>query len=378
MRTDCSSDGKRAQQLRGGGLLRRLVGMVPRNGRRIAEPKAVNPLLPRPTRILIAVMAGSVATFWGLALLLGEAPTTALTPGPVHLGYFLSVTVTATTVSVLSSVLHARQRRKQRAEERAKEALLARQDRLASVGLLAAGVVHELKNPLTYIRGNIKFVAEELTRAEDGKEPAPVGELRQALEDSLEGADRMRAIIEDLRTFARGGEDDAGQCDLAHALNAALAMAAPALSAGVHLVKDIAPLQPVRGSDGRLTQVFLNLLINAAQAIAARGARAGGEIRVRARSTAELATVEVSDTGTGMTDEVKAHLFEPFFTTKSASEGTGLGLSVCHGTSGRWGGTSKSSRSPAGARRSGSSCRSRRPPERRSRERAGKARPPGC
>jgi PAS domain S-box-containing protein len=211
-------------------------------------------------------------------------------------------------------------------ERREMAARLAMADRLISMGTLAAGVAHELNTPLAYVSANLEFLSTALP----GVAPAAAaGELTEAVAESREGLERLRHIIEDLRTFARQPAGDAGTADLEAVLRSCISMTWNEIRHRARLERDIGRLPPVAGNPARLAQVFVNLLVNAAQAIAP-GDAAANEIRVSARLGPDgRVTVEVSDSGGGIPPAVLPRVFEPFFTTKPAGLGTGLGLSIC-------------------------------------------------
>ena len=202
-------------------------------------------------------------------------------------------------------------------------------DRHNSVGLLAAGVAHEINNPMAYVAANVRFVASAL-RSEDPLGPR-VEELRQALEEASSGCDRVTEIVRSLKTFSRSDTSVSQRVDVTKAVEVAISMAANEIKHRARLVREFGEVEPVSGSDVQIAQVVLNLLINAAHAIAP-GAADRNEIRVTLSPTAaDEVRIRVSDTGSGMTPEVRARLFTPFFTTKPVGLGTGLGLSICHG-----------------------------------------------
>ncbi|WP_242343135.1 hybrid sensor histidine kinase/response regulator [Anaeromyxobacter terrae] len=231
-------------------------------------------------------------------------------------------------------------------ETRLLHARLALADRLASVGTLAAGVAHELNNPLAYVSANLAFLSDRLERVErllTGAPPAPsdadlAHQLGDAVREARDGAQRMRVIVRDLRTFSRGEDDRSGPVDLAPVIASCINMARPEIRRRARLTLDLAPVPPVHGNAARLGQVFLNLLVNAAQAIA-EGAPERNEIRVVTRALPDgRVAAEVRDTGCGIAAENLQRVFDPFFTTKPPGVGTGLGLSICHGIVTRLGG----------------------------------------
>ncbi|MBF5042034.1 response regulator [Aggregicoccus sp. 17bor-14] len=211
-------------------------------------------------------------------------------------------------------------------------------DRLISLGTLAAGIVHELNNPLTYVLANLEYLHRELPRATaEVQEAQRAGDalgarlqrLTQVLTETRDGAERMRQLVRDVRTFARPDEDAQRSVDVRAALEATLKMASLHLRQRAQLERDYEDVPPVRGSEAKLGQLLLNLLVNAAQAIPP-GNPLEHKVRVRlARAPGERVVIEVQDTGCGIAPEHLPRLFQPFFTTKPAGQGTGLGLSIC-------------------------------------------------
>ncbi|WP_224372904.1 sensor histidine kinase [Hyalangium versicolor] len=210
---------------------------------------------------------------------------------------------------------------------------LAHAEKLVAVGTLAAGVGHEINNPLAYILSNLRYLSTELRdlpRREEESERWQ--EVDEALTDALHGAERVRKIVQALKTLARAQAEPPSRVDLHAVLDRTLEALEQELRRRARLVKDYGLSQPVLGDEGRLGQVFLQLLLNAAQAIP-EGQPEHHEIRVTTRrDEAGRAVIEVHDTGQGIAPEILPRIFEPFFTTKEAGEGTGLGLSICHAT----------------------------------------------
>ncbi len=209
--------------------------------------------------------------------------------------------------------------------------------RMASVGTLAAGVAHEINNPLAYLTANLAFAREELADVSPagsrGIEPRlaeAMGSAQAALAEAQQGADRVRSIVRDLKTFSRVDSAESVEVDIRQVLESTLNLATTEIRHRARLVKQLGEVPTVVGNESRLGQVFLNLLVNAAQAIPA-GAPERHEIRVvtRVADTGRV-FVEVSDTGAGIAQEHLPRLFDPFFTTKEPGVGTGLGLSICH------------------------------------------------
>ncbi len=217
-------------------------------------------------------------------------------------------------------------------EQRQLQARLISADRLSSMGSLAAGVAHEINNPLAYVVANLSILAEQMPRVMGHLGESRLQELAEIIDDTREGADRVRRIVRDLKAFSRSDDAETGPVDLQRLLEFLTNMAFNEIRHRARLVKDFGAGVPlVEGNEGRLGQVFLNLIVNAAQAIPA-GAVARNEVRIVTRADhSGGAIVEVHDTGTGITSEQMEQLFAPFFTTKPIGEGTGLGLSISHG-----------------------------------------------
>jgi PAS domain S-box-containing protein len=209
-------------------------------------------------------------------------------------------------------------------------------DRMAAIGILAAGVGHEIYNPLAYVLANLEFVGtevemliDELPREARNRLEARIVDLNQALADTSQGANRVRTIIADLRTFSRGDETGV-LVDIREVLDASARMAAVQIRQRATIVKKYADdVSPVFGSDSRLGQVFLNLVINAAQALPEGVAPDANRIELTVEDAGEYVHVEVADSGCGIPPDVLPRIFEPFFTTKASGQGTGLGLGIC-------------------------------------------------
>jgi PAS domain S-box-containing protein len=214
---------------------------------------------------------------------------------------------------------------------KALEARLMFTDRMASIGTLAAGIAHEINNPLAYVMTNIEVLREEL-----GEAAAP--EIKEALGDAAEGALRIQNIVRGVKTFSRSDDDTSTPTDVHRALESALRLAATELRHRCVVIKRLGDVPYLLGNEARLGQVFINLLVNAAQAMPDRDLNAN-QIRLTTYTDPDgAAVIEITDNGDGMTPQVTRRIFEPFFTTKDVGKGTGLGLAVCHGIVERFGG----------------------------------------
>jgi signal transduction histidine kinase len=212
-------------------------------------------------------------------------------------------------------------------------------DRLAAMGRLAAGVGHEINNPLAYVISNINYVRTELKREQGPQSDEERQELLGAIEEAKEGAERVRLIVQDLKTLSRPDDAGTGTADVSAVVRSAANIASHEVRRRARLVEECQGLPPVRGNPARLGQVFLNLIINAAHAIP-EGHVEANEIRIMGRlESPERILVEVRDTGCGIPPEHLERIFDPFFTTKPSGQGTGLGLSLCHNIITAMGGT---------------------------------------
>jgi PAS domain S-box-containing protein len=233
---------------------------------------------------------------------------------------------------------------------------LIRAEKLASLGQLAAGIAHEINNPVSYVSSNLRMLekyisgllpllelqralleesagtqqglsAEHLSRLRERWNQADVdnllADLPEVIQESLTGTRRITEIVQSLRSFSREDSGTPQAVDLNTELESTLRMVWNELKYKCELVRDFEPLPPVTCHPTQIAQVFTNLLVNAAQAI-----ENFGEVRIRTRHQASEAVVEISDTGKGMSEETLSKLFTPFFTTKPRGQGTGLGLSI--------------------------------------------------
>ncbi len=203
------------------------------------------------------------------------------------------------------------------------QAQLLHADRMVALGTLAAGVGHEINNPLSYVIGNLDVVLATI----EGDEA-----LQEPLREARDGALRIAEIVKSLRMFARADDHELGAVEVHDVLDAAIKMADHELRRRAKLVRDYgSSLPPVHANDAQLGQVFLNLLINAAQSIGENDPD-GNEIRIStAIDDRNRVTITIRDTGCGISPEQLGRVFDPFFTTKPVGNGTGLGLSICHG-----------------------------------------------
>ena len=212
-------------------------------------------------------------------------------------------------------------------ERETMQAQLARAQRLASLGLLAAGVGHEINNPLTYVMMNLTEI-ERLTAAL----APPLAEIGELASDAHEGTRRVQEIVKDLRRFSRGEARPLGVVDIHEALEDAIKLGQNEVRFRARLIRDFeAGLPRVVANRASLSQVFLNLIVNAAHAIG-EGRLAENEIRIRTSRGEHEVMIEFADTGRGISPEDIERIFDPFFTTQATSDGLGLGLAICHET----------------------------------------------
>ena len=214
-------------------------------------------------------------------------------------------------------------------ERKRMEIKLLEADRLTALGVLSAGVAHEINNPLAYVLLNLEYLKRELPKA--AADPARIEALMVRVQDACHGADRVASIVRDLRTFARGEETARQPVSLESVIEAAVNIAYPEIRTRARLERRYQTVPAVDGNAGRLEQVFLNLLLNAAQAFSTDSGEAENSIRVSLRSQGDQVVAEVADDGPGILPELLGRIFDPFFTTKPVGVGTGLGLPICRG-----------------------------------------------
>jgi signal transduction histidine kinase len=233
--------------------------------------------------------------------------------------------------------------------------------KLASLGQMIAGVAHEMNTPIGFVKSNVEVVRELLTEhrqllgkclqgfdvmlAADLNNPQMVEPMRRALtkvraalasdarltdgdellKDSVDGLVQIANLVKNLKGFARVDRDGMDALDLNECVESALTIAAHQLRDRIEVVKDLGQLPKINGVASQINQVLLNLITNAAQAM-----DEGGTLTVASRRSGDQVEIDVTDTGSGIPDEVMPKIFDPFFTTKPVGEGTGLGLSIVH------------------------------------------------
>ncbi|MBW2498349.1 MAG: GAF domain-containing protein [Deltaproteobacteria bacterium] len=215
---------------------------------------------------------------------------------------------------------------------------LMQAEKLKSLGQLVAGVAHELNNPIGFVHANLQLLDEFIEKLagaqERGEDPSRYRDaITKLLLRSREGTERVKQIVQDLRTFSRTDQADLQSANLTEEIDRTLALMEPRFKGGVEVVRQYEDLPEVRCYPGQLNQVFLNLLMNACDVL-----EDGGTITIRARPIAIGVRLEFEDTGPGIPAEVQGRIFDPFFTTKEVGKGTGLGLSLSHGIIERHGG----------------------------------------
>jgi signal transduction histidine kinase len=198
------------------------------------------------------------------------------------------------------------------------------QEKFSSLGMMAAGVAHEINNPMSFVTSNINLLIKDLKQ--QPALPAPLKEyVDEVLPETLEGIRRVNAIVADLRRFARGDPETLVEYDLNEEARSALRIAQGQLShCQVELA--LAEVGKLVGRPRQIVQALVNLLVNAGQATAA-----GGQVLLSTHREEEGLRVEIRDTGSGMTPETRRNIFRPFFTTRPHGSGMGLGLAVVHG-----------------------------------------------
>jgi two-component system, NtrC family, sensor kinase len=231
---------------------------------------------------------------------------------------------------------------------------IVQNEKMASIGQLAAGIAHEINNPVAFISGNLDYLGDcvndllklleiydaaglpqdSLSRAAEFKKQIGydrmIEDLRSVVGDCLEGAGRVRDIVQNLRTFSRLDEAEYKRTDIHEGLDSTIRMLSSYFggsSSNIRLVREYGDIPLIDTFSAQLNQVWMNLLVNAAQAIGPKP----GEVRIRTHSDGDNVIVSISDTGCGIDPSVLSRIYDPFFTTKAVGEGTGLGLSITFG-----------------------------------------------
>lgn len=235
------------------------------------------------------------------------------------------------------------------AEREKLQSQIVQNEKMASLGQLVAGIAHELNNPVGFIYGNIDILKQTLgdlrelldfynaapltaeikRKAEEVKQKIHYDLLIEDLDvmigDFREGAERIRDIVQNLRVFSRLDDDGFTKTDINEGIDSSLRLLSRYYrSDKIQLIRDYEKLPLVDTFSGQLNQVWMNLLVNAAQAVEEKG----GRVRVATRLVDNSVIVEISDTGCGIPPEILNKIFDPFYTTKPVGEGTGLGLSI--------------------------------------------------
>ena len=234
-------------------------------------------------------------------------------------------------IAQLNETLEARVEERTR-ELRDTQDQLMQAEKLKSLGQLVAGVAHELNNPIGFVHANLKLLDEFVAKLESAREKGQdADKIREAIDKlltrSLEGTDRVKQIVMDLRSFSRMDQAELQDVDLHEEIDRTLALMEPRLKNGIQVVREYGDLPRVRCYPGQLNQVFLNLLMNACDVVDDDG----GTITVRSERTDTGVELRFHDNGPGIPADVQSRIFDPFFTTKPVGQGTGLGLSLSHG-----------------------------------------------
>ena len=206
------------------------------------------------------------------------------------------------------------------------QAQLVAQEKLSSLGLLAAGVAHEINNPMAFVTSNIRSLSRDL--AAQTPLPEPLREyVEEVLPATLDGIRRVNAIVADLRRFASDDPEMPVTFDLNNEVTSAIRLSQGELKHRCTVELELGEVPSIRGQPRQIGQVLVNLIVNAAQSLPAQG----GVVKISTCTEPGEVLVRVSDNGAGMSEETLGKLFQPFFTTKPVGVGTGLGLAVAYG-----------------------------------------------
>ena len=237
---------------------------------------------------------------------------------------------------------------------------LVQNEKMVGLGQLAAGVAHELNNPVAFVHGNLDILHQTtkalvdllnfyesadlpsaiVDQATEMKASIPylsaIDELDSVIADCKDGADRIKDIVQNLRTFSRLDEAEFKKVDITEGIEATIRLLSQYFVGGnIELVKELREIPAVDAFGGQLNQLWMNLLVNATQALGGKP----GRVQVATSSDEEFVTVTITDNGAGIAKQDLRRIFDPFYTTKAVGEGTGLGLSICFGIVERHAGT---------------------------------------
>lgn len=232
------------------------------------------------------------------------------------------------------------------------QATVVQNEKMVGLGQLATGIAHELNNPVGFVHSNLDLLHQSTKaliellefyesaglpksaaeKAAEMKKAIPyvssLDDLEQVIEDCKDGAVRIKDIVQNLRTFSRLDEAEFTKVDVNRSLDSTIRLLSQYFAHDkIELVRDFRNVPNIDGFGSQINQVWMNLLVNAAQAIGGRR----GTVRIETRSDDEFVTVTITDTGRGIAKQDLPRVFDPFFTTKPVGEGTGLGLSICFG-----------------------------------------------
>jgi two-component system NtrC family sensor kinase len=241
-------------------------------------------------------------------------------------------------IAKLNETLESRVEERTRELERTQNQLL-QSEKMRSLGQLVAGVAHELNNPIGFVHANLQLLpgyVDKLFEAQQsgGDASKPREAIRKLLSRSREGTERVKNIVMDLRSFSRMDQAELTDADLNAELTRTLGLMEPRFKDGIRIERELGALPHVRCYPAQLNQVFMNLVMNACDALEGRGT-----VRITSEPRDGGVRVSIADDGPGIPPAIRARVFEPFFTTKPAGQGTGLGLSISHGIVERHGGT---------------------------------------
>jgi two-component system NtrC family sensor kinase len=223
---------------------------------------------------------------------------------------------------------------------------LIQQEKMASVGLLASGIAHEINNPLGFSLSNLSVLLDYIKYLEtffknlqnreglsadiaqlinDEELKYIFSDMPALVNESIFGLESVKEIVTDLRKFSRNGEDNTVPTDINEGIRTTLTVLRSELKYGVSVETEFGQVPLVNANPGKLNQVFANLILNASQAM-----EESGIIHIRSLCDDAFVIIEITDDGPGVPDEIQMNIFDPFFTTKPIGKGTGLGLSICY------------------------------------------------
>ncbi len=251
----------------------------------------------------------------------------------------MAVIVLCSVVVVLLLVTRRQAKRLAAMSDRLQAELVEKDQNERALRTVAAATAHEINNPLFYVVGHLDLLDMQLQSIEDQFPDTLLRQLKDGVSQALQGADRVAQIAKDLKHIYRPAQEDLESVNLTELLQSVRNLVSVTIKSRAQMESSLAVMPPVRANESRLAQVFLNLLLNAAQAMPESRPSNENRISLRGQVEQDQVVVEITDNGMGIPPAIREKVFDPYFTTKSEQTGSGLGLYVSRTIVESYGGT---------------------------------------